>query len=373
MRVVESTRSRGRKACGMKEQVIVGAGLSGMVAAINLAREGRRVLVRERRSGVGGATGVPGFEDIVINIGDGTPMHLDRVRSYIGIDLSPVAVPLKSLKNHIYGKTFEIEFYRGVPTYLFERGPGPSSLDAHLYEIAKAEGVEFSFDDAVCEFDKLPPGAIIATGIFGEPWPVLSASNKLAFGYFAMSRTEDRSAKVIIYFDEYTRDYAFYSQVNGACGACLFSRERPLERPVKERFERQLSHNDGIAFDEWHSISIAALPVLSVKDPRLFAGDYILAGSLSGSVDPLLLFGVHGALVTGKIAALAVSDRQRALEEFKSVNRRYKLGFYAAAVLQHVPIPLLRVLIRAGARSYPVIAPILKDRLWTLVPGFRSV
>jgi flavin-dependent dehydrogenase len=357
----------------MREQIVVGAGLSGLVAAINLAREGRSVLVRERRDRIGGATGMPGFEDIVINIGDGTPMHLDRVRSYIGIDLGDVAVPLKKLRNHIYGKTFDIDFYPGVPTYLFERGPTPSSLDTYLYETARSEGVEFSFDDTVEDFGDLPPGTIIATGLFGEAWPVLRMSDKRAFGHFTMSRTDDESAKVIVYFDEYTRDYAFYSQVNGACGACLFSREKPLEPSVKERFERQLSHNDGLSFDEWHSISIGALPVLSVKRPRLFAGDYILAGSLSGSVDPLLLFGVHGALVTGKIAALAVSDRERALEEFRRVNRRYVLGLCAATALQHTPLPLVRVLTRAGARSYPVVAPILKDRLWTLVPGFRSI
>ncbi|MBU4489105.1 MAG: NAD(P)-binding protein, partial [Actinobacteria bacterium] len=65
----------------MREQVIVGAGISGMVAAITLARDGYSVLVRERRGEVGGATDIKGLEEKVINIGDGTPINLERLRA----------------------------------------------------------------------------------------------------------------------------------------------------------------------------------------------------------------------------------------------------------------------------------------------------
>src|SRR5450759_4371293 len=123
----------------MREQVIVGAGLSGMVAAINLAREGFKVTVRERRDRVGGLTDIKGLEGRVINIGDGTPINLERMKAYTGIDISPAAVPLTRCMNHVYGRTFEVEFYEGVPAYLVERGPRPTSLDVYLYELAKKE------------------------------------------------------------------------------------------------------------------------------------------------------------------------------------------------------------------------------------------
>ena len=113
----------------MQEQQIIGAGLSGMVAAINLAREGHKVTVRERRDSIGGRTDLPGLEGRIISIGDGTPIDLERMKSYTGIDFSPVAVPLKSCRNHVYGRTFDIDFYEGVPTYLVERGPRPTSID----------------------------------------------------------------------------------------------------------------------------------------------------------------------------------------------------------------------------------------------------
>ncbi len=357
----------------MGEQVIVGAGLSGLVAAINLAREGYDVLVRERRSEVGGATDLKGLEGKIINIGDGTPLNLEHMREYIGIDLSPAAVPLRSCRNHVYGKTFDIDFDRSVPTYLVERGPHPTSIDVFLYDLAVSEGVRFQFDDTVTDFGELPPDSIIATGLFGDAWPALGVPHMQVFGYLGMSTLEDRSPRVIIYFDEYTRDYAFYSQVNGSRGACLFSRGRPLDPGVKERFRRQLEENDGVSFDEWYSISFGALPVENSRNPRLFAGNHILAGTLSGSIDPLLLFGVHGALVSGKIAAVTVSDHQKGLEEFARLNRAFRLGFYVSGLYRHMPMFMLKRSTWAGVKYYPQLGSLLKDRMFGLVPGYMML
>lgn len=357
----------------MREQVIVGAGLSGMVAAINLARDGYKVLVRERRSSVGGETDIEGLEGKIINIGDGTPMNLERLKAYTGIDFSPAAVLLKEARNHLYGKTVDIEFYQGVPAYLVERGPRQTSMDVFLYELARSEGVEFSFNDTVTDFSELPPDTILATGLFSEAFRELDVPHVPVFGYLAMSETEEESPRVVIYFDEYTRDYAFYSQVNGARGACLFSRGKPLDVSVKERFERQLAENDGISFDVWDAANIGALPVKQASNPRLFAKNFIIAGTLSGTIDPLLLFGVHGALVSGKIAAMAVSDHQGALEEFMRVNRAYRGGFLISIAYRHAPMFLLKQTVWLGARLYPVIAPIMKERLFGLLPGFGRI
>jgi len=357
----------------MREQLIIGAGLSGMVAAINLAREGMSVTVRERRDRVGGLTDIKGLEGQVINIGDGTPMDLERMSRYTGIDFSPVAVPLKRCSNHVYGKNFDLEFYEGVPAYLVERGPRPTSIDVFLYELALSEGVSFVFNDTVTDFETLPPDTIIATGLFGEAWKPLGVPHLPVFGYLALGDTDDSSARVVIYFDEYTRDYAFYSQVNGARGACLFSRGKPLDVDVKERFRTQLAENDGVEFDDWMAVSIGALPVEGWKNPRLFAKNYILAGTLSGSIDPFLLFGVHGALVSGKIAATAVTDHQAALEEFTRVNKYYRQGFLFASAYQHMPMWMLKQVTWAGIRNYPWLAPIMKTRVFKLLPGFAQI
>lgn len=357
----------------MKEQLIIGAGLSGMVAAVNLAREGYSVTVRDRRDRVGGLTEIKGLEGKVINIGDGTPIDLDRMKQYTGIDFSEVAVPLTRCGNHVYGRTFEIEFYEGVPAYLVERGPRPTSIDMYLYEMAVSEGVKFSFNDTVTDFDSLPPDTIVATGLFGEAWKPLGVPHLPVYGYLAMGETEDLEPRVVIYFDEYTRDYAFYSQVNGARGACLFSRGKPLDVDVKERFRTQLASNDGVEFDDWMAVNIGALPVEAWKNPRLFAKNYILAGTLSGSIDPFLLFGVHGALISGKIAAVAVSDHQAALEEFQRVNKYFKQGYLFAWAYQHMPMWVLKRVTWAGIHNYPWLAPLMKTRVFKLLPGFARI
>ena len=58
---------------------IVGAGLSGMVAAINLAREGHQVVVLEGADRIGGD---PLHHPAI----HGTPMNFDLIKDYVGID-----------------------------------------------------------------------------------------------------------------------------------------------------------------------------------------------------------------------------------------------------------------------------------------------
>ena len=360
----------------MAEQVIVGAGLSGLVAAINLAREGYHVLVRERRGSVGGPIDIKGLEGKVINIGDGTPINVGRIRSYTGIDIAPAATELRECRIHAYGRTSDMDFIEGVGTYLVERGPRPTSLDVYLYELARSEGVEFVFNDTLTseeDFDRLPPDSIIATGLFGETYSALDIPHLPVYGYLAMDELEDTAARVVIYFDEYTRDYAFYSQVNGARGAVLFSRGKPIDRSVKERFQRQLSENDGIEFDKWDPVNIGGLPVKEFRNPRLFTKNFILAGTVSGTMDPLLLFGVHGALVSGKIAAMAVSDHRKGLEEFRRINMFYKLSMLSSYVYRYAPISLLKRLMWFNLWAYPATGRLLGERMFLLIPGLGRI
>ena len=354
----------------MREQVIVGAGLSGLVAAITLAREGYDVLVRERRESVGGPTDLIGLEGRVINIGDGSPINLERLQAYTGIDMSPAAVRLEDVMIHAYGRTFNHTFQEDLTVYLVERGSRPTSLDVYLFKLAEAESVRFQFNDTVKDFESLPADTIICTGLFSEAFKELDVPHLPVYGYLGMAEIEDRNPRVVIYFDEYTRDYAFYSQVNGACGAVLFSRGKPLDVAVKERFERQLAENDGIVFDKWSAVNIGALPVKEPSNPRLFAKNYILAGTISGTIDPLLLFGVHGALVTGKIAAVTVQDHQKGLEEFMRINRYYRQGFLISRAYRAAPLWLLKRFTWAGLELQAALSGIAKDKTFRLIPGY---
>jgi len=65
-----------------KEVIIYGAGMSGMLAAYNLVKEDRAVLVRDRESGFGGSKLYnPSLHT--------TPIDLEATSQYVGIDISP--------------------------------------------------------------------------------------------------------------------------------------------------------------------------------------------------------------------------------------------------------------------------------------------
>ena len=69
-----------------KDILVVGAGPAGLVAAINLNREGFNVILHERQDRIGGE---PGFHPSV----HGTPVDMPGLWDYIGIDLSEFFVP----------------------------------------------------------------------------------------------------------------------------------------------------------------------------------------------------------------------------------------------------------------------------------------
>jgi hypothetical protein len=71
-----------------------------------------------------------------------------------------------------------------------------------------------------------------------------------------------------------------------------------------------------------------SLPPCAAGMPR----DKIVAGSLAGCMEPFMFFGLHGALVSGKIAAAAVTDKEKAYAEFLKCNRFCEYRYACSAV-----------------------------------------
>jgi len=371
----------------MKQITIVGAGISGLTAAIILAREGHDVTVLEQKQGIGGASlhasATCGYD---LCFADMTPLDIDAMSRYLGFSLSPPEGsrtlpfynPLPSLRFRAFGKLIELRLPSNVHMKMVERGNRPSSIEMYLFRLATDCGVRFSFSTPVGtrqDFADLPPDSIVATGMFREAFDALDIPYTRAYGLFSGGPAPaGLSPFCVAYYHEHTQDYAYYATANGTGAAVLFQRGKPLSAAAVEWFPQQLKENEGLEFPHWHMIeNLAGTPTDSFSNPRLFSGNLILAGTLSGMQDPSMVLGVHGALVSGKIAAMAVHDREAAAKEFRRMNRWWKLSYLTRRLLWATHPWGPRILIPAVLRLQPHVD---QRFLWLLnpaVPGWMRL
>jgi len=141
-----------------------------------------------------------------------------------------------------------------------------------------------------------------------------------------------------------------------------------------EWFPRQLLEDEGLEFPHWHTIeNLVGTPTGSLTNPRLYCGNLVLAGTLSGMQDPSMVLGVHGALVSGRIAAMAVHDRERATKEFRRMNRWWKLSYLTRRMLWATHPRGPRIAVPAVLRLVPHVD---QRFLWLLnpaVPGWMRL
>ncbi|MFH1149049.1 MAG: NAD(P)-binding protein [Actinomycetota bacterium] len=296
----------------MAEQLVVGAGLAGLTAATLLARKGYEVRVLEKYKTVGGQPERWPCVDV-------TPMLPDRLGDYIGIPLGdPQVKPCKRLNGYFWGKgPYDVPLGR-LDLCCVERGPRKTALDGYLRDLAEEAGVKIEYGSPVLgqgEIAALPPDTIIATGLYAESFDALGIPYTMGWCYGTKGTIEDKDSEAAIYFGDYTNDYAYWACLNGIWMILFFTRN-PIRRSELESFEDEAGRTEGLKAEEW-LYGYGPTPTRKLSNPRLFASDKILAGTLSGMIEPFSLFGVHGALVSGKIAAMAVEDRSAAYLEFR--------------------------------------------------------
>lgn len=300
------------------EVSIVGAGLAGMTAAVNLAREGMDVTVYERYDQVGGMPEVRPAVDV-------TPFDVGPVSKFIGVELgAPEIVPCERWNFYAFGRKVEMKV-KEVNLHCVERGPRKTALDYKLEQLCLEAGVKFEFGRDFAsqhDFAQLPPDSIIATGLYPSGFfESYHVPYEKVFGYIGRGKTDDYPS-CGVWMDDYTLDYAYYGASNGAVFCLYFAREPVKESEFKRFEETQLGGQEGMRCQSWvyHEGLVATA---KFNTPHLFEGDKILAGTCAGAMDPFALFGVHGSLVTGKIAAIARSDKAKAYELFNRYNRFY--------------------------------------------------
>lgn len=351
----------------MADVTIVGAGISGLVASINLARDGHKVHVLEREKRIGG---MPEFRPDPA----GSPFDLQAIKNFTGVDITPAVKLIDESYVYAWGKRFNMPMKSSTGMYMVERGSRSSSLDSMLLSEAQALGVEVEFEHKVLtqgDFARLPADTIIATGLLIEPYEALGIPYSPLNGFYAKGTVDHDRTTVSLWMDDFTKDYAFNCTINGVCFALLFQRDIPLSRAAKEKFVEMLAENEGVQLTEWRDLLGGACPVGSVRNPRLFHGNKIIAGTLAGVIDPFLFFGMLGALVSGKIAAKAIDDKRAAYDDFRRAIITYYPNYLFKQAFNLVPDFIKKPLVWAGLSMVPKVEDFAIKRFAHNIPGWR--
>jgi hypothetical protein len=202
-------------AMGSGKVHILGAGLSGLVAAVNVARAGREVLVIEGAKRLGGMGGLhPSVHT--------TPIDPAWMSEQVGIDLKPAFHPIQNFLMGINEKTFRLN---PAQMHAVERGARGASIDSLLYNLALAAGVRFEFGTRLKDLRSLPKGSIVATGLLPEMYDYLQIPFEIPRG-FASTRKTDWAPWCAGIMSSYTDDYFYANCANRLMYGLLFGRGR---------------------------------------------------------------------------------------------------------------------------------------------------
>lgn len=320
-----------------KEVTIVGAGLSGLCAAITARKLGYEVHCVDKYNRAGGMPGAHPFVDT-------TPFDCGLMSRFLGVPIGePQVRPSEHFNIYAFGKKCALDPAHSL-LHNVERGPRRTAIDRYLHDIALDMGVTFEWGNPVrCQKDlaQYPPNTIVATGPYIESFDALGIPYETAYGYVLSGKyrpfgVPSNASRVSVYFDHYTRDYCYLPASNGVVAGLFFAR-RPVGKEHRDIWERQLKETEGVEFKTWwpeRGYFASRYP----NQPRLFAGDKILAGTLAGAQDPGTYFGCHGAMVSGKIAAIALEDKATAQEMFRVCNRSFNnMWFFRRVAINYAP------------------------------------
>ncbi len=281
---------------------ILGAGLSGLSAAINLAKAGKEVEVHELKSDVGMHIKT-NFQALLC---DSTP------EEYLGkLNLHPKFLyhPLKRVYFCTRNKEFDLSIPKSIP---FVCRGGKESLEYGLFKEAEKLGVRFVFKTAIREKDV----NIIATGHKNADIAAFGAvykDNGFLGERFLMMYDDRYSPKGwYLYATPHLKGYVKIMN-------CVL---KPHTARVKELFFKAVKEREilrKIAGNQEPIEYLGGIGGLSFPVNGVIDGKYYL-GEVAGFQDPFRGFGMNYALESGKLAADAILQN-------KDYNKLWKDAF----------------------------------------------
>jgi flavin-dependent dehydrogenase len=274
-----------------KEVKILGAGISGLTAAINLAKAGFKVIIYEKNKDCG--TRFNGdFQGI-----ENWSKEKDALKEIREMNI-------KTNFKFWISKKIDILDYKDNKSkfsskrslfYLVRRGCMPESLDSSLKKQAIDSGVRIIFNSKAKEEDV----DIIATG----PSRIFAIAKGMSF------ETKHKSVHMMQLNDEDSfkgYSYAFIAGGHGSIATVLFGKYPDANKEFNEVKEHFLKH---------HKIKIknsrewSGFGAFSLSGPYIRNGKLII-GEAAGLQDFLWGFGMRSSMISGYLAAKSIIENK---------------------------------------------------------------
>jgi len=293
---------------------IIGAGLSGLTAGINLAKAGYKVKIFEKNNVVGKRfhNDYQGIENWFYK--QDALEHIQKLNIKVNFPYRPIRVL------NIIGpqeKVYNFQFDRNA-FYLVKRGTDKDTLDHAIYQQAKKAGVEIIFNSPK---DHREFGDIVAQGYFPD-----EVTDVIAVGYNFQTDTSDQCWA--IFDDKIAPDgYAYCLIANGKATLtiCIFKNFQKahgyLETAYKI-FQQKIGFQSPKEKNEFSGVSNSFLMRTATFNGRLYVGESAgFIGAMGG-------FGMKYAFISGYLAAQSIINNENYDKLWKKhLLSRLKAGF----------------------------------------------
>lgn len=273
----------------MSEIRVLGAGVSGLTAAINLAKAGYSVEVLEASKDCGSRFGgdLQGLENWT------SDKDVIEELKEVGLEKNFDCVPIKKATYTNSEKEITVAFKRPL-FHLIKRGIGRRTLDQGLKGQALSAGVRIKFGARASKEDV----DIVATG------PEMKRVALIDRGVVFKTKL-DNMAVVLANDSIAHKGYAYFLVANG-CG-CICAVVAQKLNTVGDALQKALSffkkHFD---FEINESYPVGGVGSFSTTS-RFTDGRRLYVGEAAGLQDFLLGFGIRSAIISGHLAAKSIA------------------------------------------------------------------